>query len=69
MYYYVLKSHMKARGVTQKELAEHLGITKQSLSSKMNMHSKFTIDECIAIKEYLKYQDSVDHLFAKINGA
>ena len=66
--FYVLKAWIRERGITQKDIAEHLGITRQSMSMKMNMETKFTLEECIAIKEYIKYPDCIDTLFSNIIG-
>lgn len=67
--YFVLKILMKQKGVTQLELAEMMGVSKQCLSHKINGKSQFTLDECLKIKECLKYDGTIETLFQKINGA
>lgn len=67
--YVVLMLFMRARSISQKQLAEHLGITETTFSNKIHGKSEFTLKECEQIKAYLKYPESIESLFQKTNGA
>lgn len=49
-----LKGKMVEKRYTQKKMAGELGITMQSLNSKLNNRSKFTLDEVAKITTILK---------------
>lgn len=54
-----LKAAMIEAGCTQKELAEKLGISENSVSKKINGKRSFNIDEACAVCEALNIVDVV----------
>jgi transcriptional regulator with XRE-family HTH domain len=57
-----LKSHMVLSNDTITSLAEYLGLSRQTLSSRMNGHSPFKTDEIVLIAD--KYNLSSDEIIA-----
>ncbi len=55
-----LKSAMVAAGYNQSQMAKELGISLNSLCSKINNRSKFSIDEAIKICDILKINNNED---------
>lgn len=51
--YSKLLGRIKECGLTQKEIAESIGITRQTLSAKINGHFSFSSDEIISISKIL----------------
>ena len=51
--YSKLRGGIRECRLTQKELAEAIGINKATLSSKLNGHFAFSIDEVLAISRVL----------------
>lgn len=49
MSYNKLKGIMRERGYSQKNLATKIGITVQSINSKLNGRTQFTIEEALNI--------------------
>lgn len=60
-----LEIEMARARKTQSELAEILGITETTLSMKLNGKSNLSLNECIAIKQVLCPEETVDYLFAE----
>lgn len=58
-----LKAIMKEKGVTQKQLAEQLHMTRQAVSLYMTGHSLPTIDKLLTITDY--FDVSADYLIGK----
>lgn len=58
-----LKGKMTESRISQEKLAQHLGITVQSLNAKLNGRSQFTLEEVIKITETLALEDPVDIFF------
>lgn len=57
-----LYQELHARGITQKSLAEHVGIRNETLSLKMTGKSDFTWSEMVSICMFLG-KTHVDDLF------
>lgn len=55
--YHDLKTVMLTKRVSQKDLAELLGISQQALGSKMNGTSDFWVKEATIIANYLEIKD------------
>lgn len=58
-----LKGKMTEARISQAKMAEYLGITPQSLNSKLNGRNSFTLEEVIKISEILHLKDPVDIFF------
>lgn len=58
-----LKAKMVEMGYTQIKLAKEMGITVQSLNSKLNGRSGFSLDEAISITKILQIENPVDIFF------
>ena len=63
--YKCLKKEMKEKGITIKEIAECLGVHRNSVYNKLNSNKKFYVDE--AIKIHSKYFEDLEfkNLFEK----
>ena len=60
----ILKSRLSLKGKTQKDLAKTLGLSKVSISKKVNGTIKFSLNEVKKIKEYLNLtNDEVVEIF------
>ena len=57
---YRLKGKMIEKKYTQKKMALELGISQQSLSSKINKRTQFTLEEIIHIVEILELENELD---------
>ncbi|ENZ34114.1 hypothetical protein HMPREF1084_01403 [Clostridium butyricum 60E.3] len=57
---YRLKGKMIEKKYTQKKMALELGITQQSLSSKINNRTQFTLKEIVHIVEKLELENDLD---------
>lgn len=55
-----LKGKMTEVRISQAKMDEYLGITTQSLNSKLNGRNSFTLEEVIKISEILHLKDPVD---------
>lgn len=49
----VLKVELYKAGITQKEVAERLGLRTQAVCAKVNGKTRVTIDEAFAIQEMI----------------
>lgn len=58
-----LLAELARRKMTQGELAGKLGMTKSSLSMKINGKSGFTLKEANRIKRILATEETLDYLF------
>ncbi len=58
-----LKGLMREKKVTQEDLASKLCISIQSLNSKLNGKSSFSLDEAKVIIEYLEIKDIQSYFF------
>ena len=64
-----IREQLKTRERSQRELADHLGLTEATLSKAMNGHRRFTADEADSIRRFLGYPvpgDSGDPIVAQI---
>ncbi|MDR1015692.1 MAG: helix-turn-helix transcriptional regulator [Coriobacteriales bacterium] len=59
-----LKAEMARNGITQKRLAEFLGMTPQNVKMKFAGQVKFSLDECKSIRREIFPGLSLDYLFA-----
>lgn len=58
---------IRKHGITQKELADVLGVTYQTLNLKINGHTEFTRSEILGIKVFFKLTPiQVDYLFFRV---
>nr|DAZ06211.1 MAG TPA: repressor protein CI [Caudoviricetes sp.] len=58
-----LKGKMTEGHLSQKSMAQNLGITVQALNAKLNGRSQFTLGEVVKITEMLSLNDPVDIFF------
>lgn len=58
-----LKGKMTEGHVSQKNMAQSLGITVQALNAKLNGRSQFTLGEVVKITDLLSLKDPVDIFF------
>ena len=58
-----LKGKKKEKHLSQRSMADLLGITVQCLNAKINGRSQFTLEEVIKITEVLSLEDPVDIFF------
>lgn len=58
-----LKGKMTEGHLSQKSMAEALGITVQALNAKLNGRSQFTLEEVVRITDILSLKDPVDIFF------
>ncbi len=56
----VIRARLALLGMTQQDLADRLGISKNTLSSRMNGKSSFTLEEIEAICEILSITDPAE---------
>ena len=60
-----LLAEMAANGqITQKSLAQELGLTEKTMSAKLTGQTEFKLSEMIAIKH--KFNKSLDYLFSTV---
>lgn len=59
-----LKGAMREKNFTQELLAEKIGITPQSLNSKLNGRTSFTISEAQKIAEALRLENPQEYFFS-----
>lgn len=60
-----LKSEMDIKGVSMEEIAQCLGIHRNSVSNKINGLSTFSVDQAIAVRNsFFPYAD-MQYLFKK----
>lgn len=62
-----LKAKMTESGYTQKELAENMGITVQTLNSKLNGRTIFSLDEVISITKILNIENPIEIFFPPLS--
>ena len=60
-----LRAEMARRKITVAMLAKFLGKRVSTISAKMNGKSQFTLEECKAIKAFLKTELTLEELFRK----
>lgn len=58
-----LKGKMTEGHLSQRIMAQKLGITVQALNAKLNGRSQFTLGEVVKITEMLSLKDPVDIFF------
>ncbi len=63
-----LRAEIARKGVTATAIADALGITKGTLSQKMQGKSAFTVPEAKAIKKLLDADVTIDELFDTVEG-
>lgn len=64
-----LRSKMVLHEDTIESLADHLGLSRQTLSSRMNGHSRFKSDEIMSIADrYGLGSDEIVEIFFKSGG-
>jgi transcriptional regulator with XRE-family HTH domain len=60
-----LKFEMQKAGISNEQIAEDLGIHRNSVGNKINGNSDFTVQEAIFIKNYRFPQFTFEYLFKK----
>lgn len=63
--YQRIDKHLALAGKTKKELAASMGISYNTLLSKLGGRSSFTLDEALLLKSLLEAEDNVEDLFTK----
>lgn len=63
--YRLLESKLAYKGISEKQLAEGIHMSYNTILSKMSGKSKFTLDEAVLIKDYLEEEISVEELFGE----
>lgn len=58
-----LKGKLKVEDLTQKEMAELLGITHQAFNAKINNRSQFTLGEVIEMTNILRIDNPIEIFF------
>ena len=58
-----MEAYIVLSGRTKKELAQELGISYNTMLSKLNGNSSFTLDEAVQLKELLDTREPVEELF------
>lgn len=61
--YRELEAKIAYKGISKKMLADNIGMNYNTLLAKMNGKSKFTLDEAVKVKAYLKEDSSIEELF------
>lgn len=59
-----IKAKMVELGITQRELAEELGISIQNLNAKLNGRAVFNIIEAACLTKILKIENPIEIFFA-----
>ncbi|MBK1809448.1 helix-turn-helix transcriptional regulator [Clostridium sp. YIM B02505] len=62
-----LKARMIEQGYTQRRLADGIGITVQTLNSKINGRSVFSLDEAISITKILDIKNPEEIFFDSVS--
>lgn len=62
-----IRAKMVELGYTQKKLASSMGITVQTLNSKLNGRSVLTLDEAISITKILKITNPTEIFFSSMS--
>lgn len=65
MNYGKLKGIMREKGCSQKKLADKMGMTVQSINSKLNGRTQFTIEEALNIICILNIEKPAEIFFEK----
>lgn len=63
--FYNLRNEMMRRGITQKDIAELLGITKQAVNYKIHGVNEFKLSEIDLIKDNYFNDLNVEYLFKR----
>ena len=61
--YKELEAQIAYRGISKKQLAADINMKYSTFLTKMSGKSKFTLDEAVCIKEYLKEDIAIEELF------
>ncbi len=61
--YKELEAQIAYRGISKKQLATDINMKYSTFLTKMSGKSKFTLDEAVCIKEYLKEDIAIEELF------
>ena len=59
-----VEAELRRKGITRAILAERLGLTPSTVSTKMNRKTEFTLAEAKEIKHMLRVDIPIDELFA-----
>lgn len=65
MIYPVLEQELKKRGMNKKFVAAILGAREQTVRNKMSGFIQWKLNECLKIKAFLGYTDTIETLFSK----
>lgn len=61
--YKELEAQIAYRGISKKQLAADINMKYSTFLTKMSGKSKFTLDEAVCIREYLKEDIAIEELF------
>lgn len=61
--YWNLRKEMKKHGLSQQDLADFMGISRQAFSNKINGRANLLLSEAIAIRDKFFPNKSLDYLF------
>lgn len=61
--YRELEAKIAYRGISKKQMAVDIDMKYNTLLAKLSGKSKFTLDEAVCIKEYLKEDIAIEELF------
>lgn len=65
--YLNLKAELTREGVTQKQVAEYLGMSPKNFNLKINGKVAFTVAEVVAIRDEFAQDATLDYLLATAN--
>ena len=57
-----IKSELMREGVTQKQVAEHLGMSQANLNAKINGRVPFTVSEVVEMRDTFMQDATLDYL-------
>lgn len=57
-----IKAELQRNGVTQKEVANHFGMTPNNFNAKINGHVPFTVPEVVEMRDMFMEGASLDYL-------
>lgn len=62
--YMNMKLELRREGVSQKQVAEHLGMTTNNLNAKLNGRVAFTVQEVIEMRDRFMPDATLDYLLS-----
>lgn len=62
--YLNMKLELRREGVSQKQVAEHLGMTTNNLNAKLNGRVAFTVQEVVEMRDRFMPDATLDYLLS-----